>query len=141
MAEEPTITLPLSQFLDILWSYKKGSELRDRAVPGPEIVAALESQCPDPEGKYYVIQKTGLETGVQPIVWQPGEWKTSGVPKMIRTVELKKRWGGIDSVIETLAPKFPMLTKDMLRALADDLIQKKDWSSLQAFGVNTEGME
>ena len=139
---DPLVPIPLSRLLQLLWGYKKGADLRDRCVPGEDIVALLDAHVPaDVAAKHYVIQKPKAGSEGLSIVWQKDEWKTCGARDEERKIIKDKIFGGIEKVIDTLKPKFPMLTRDMIRALADDLINKKDWTTLQAFGVDTKEME
>lgn len=128
----PTITLPLTLFLDVLWAYKKGQELRDRSVPGAEIVALLEA-IPGHE-QYYHIQH---QEDCQSIVWQREFWRSSGERIVQRNEALDRLWKGIDAVLDTLQPMFPMMGRDALRQLASDLITKEQWITLESMGVDT----
>lgn len=132
----PEITLPLPLFLQILWAYKKGAELRERAVPGKEIVAILRS-VPEHEQWYHIQDQEDCES----TVWQREYWKGTGERTVERDAKLKVLWGGIDSVIEALAPKFPMFNRPALQQFADGLIQNKQWEVLRGLGVDTTQME
>jgi len=140
---DPLIPIPLSLLLPILWGYKKGADLRDRCVPGDDIIAIIEANVPpDVAAKHYVIQKPKAgSNGELATLWHRDEWRNCGA----RQEEIKKNsekfYGGMEKVLDELAPKFPMLNRSMLSQLAGDLIHKKDWATLKAFGVNTEGME
>lgn len=129
----PNITLPLSLFLEVLWGYKKGAELRERAVPGPEIVALLAA-VPN-YSEYYHIQRNaeGLDT-----VWQKEFWRTEGQ----RGEELREKMDTLRSAADIAADKiaeklFPVMTKSAIKQLAYDLIHNKQWVTLESMGVDT----
>jgi len=133
---EPEITLPLSTFLQILWGYKKGADLRERAIPGADIVALL-SAVPDYQ-RYYHIQKNpdGEDT-----VWQRDEWKSSGLREEERDTSLRVYWQGIEDIMTVISPRFPMFTREQLRPFVEGLIQRKEWTMLQGMGVDTAELE
>jgi len=133
---EPVIALPISQFLQILWGYKKHADLRERAVPGEDIVEALRA-IPNYEQWYHIQDEEGCES----TVWQKDFWKGTGVREQERNKKLDTLWGGIDSVIETLRPKFPMFQREALRVFADGLIQERQWTTLRGMGVDTTELE
>jgi len=127
----PNITIPLPLFLDILWGYKKGVELRERAVPGNEIIAIL-SKIPQIE-KYIYIQSNpeGLD-----IVWQLDEWKKSGEKQESLRQKTSELWDNIETVIQFLEPAFGILGREALRTLASDLVTNKKWNELRGMGVD-----
>lgn len=137
----PTITLPLRAFLDILWGYKKGAELRERAVPGQEIVTILRS-IPGYE-KFYHIQDPKSEDSPDSLstVWQLEYWRASGERQEIRKKENDVLYGGIDAMVDALLPKFPMLNREALRVFADGLVFNKQWPILQGYGIDTTELE
>lgn len=128
---EPTITLPLSLFLTILWSYKKGTELRERAVPGKEVVALLSAILQGPQ--YFHIQRNldGEDT-----VWQRGEWRNCGERETERNIALRALWAGIELVLDNLQPRFAMFTREQLRTVASDLISGEKWETLEGMGID-----
>ena len=128
----PTITLSLSLFLEVLWGYKK-SDLRDRAVPGREIVQLLEELGPVGKNYFHIQHQPDSE----PTVWQKDEWKGSGEKISARDEALRKLWKGIDHVVETIRPKFPpVFSREAIRQMASDLITQEKWETLEAMGID-----
>ncbi len=128
--EEPTITLPLKDFLQILWGYKKHAELRDRAVPGEEIVARLKAIKGYEE--YIHIQE---EVGMATAVWQKSEWKTTGERQVLQKIESDKFNYNTDKIFEALQKKLPHLDKMFLRSLALNSYNAKNLEGLAIFGI------
>lgn len=133
MIPEPIIPVPLSVFLQLLWGYKKNVELKDRAVPGEQIVQLLkEYGGPPTEGGFHFQEQEGAQT----IVWQLAEWKTSGERQMTFKVESEKQNSNADTIAEAIYKKAPMLGKEFCRTLAHNLVKSKDFSCLAPFGLS-----
>lgn len=141
--EDPIIPIPLSLLLPLLWGYKKGADLRDRCVPGDDVVALLDAHVPaEVAAKYFVVQRAPKDKPeVLTTVWQKDEWRNSGERQEAAKIASAKFWDNIDTIITTMQQKYPMFTKDMARQFASDCVQKKDWATLTAMGINVEGME
>lgn len=138
--EEPTITLPLSEFLKILWGYKKDAELRDRAAPGDAIIEAIKV-IPNYQEYVYLQEPTPEEPKFQTQVWQIHEWKTSGERFYHQKKESEKQNYNVDAVSEAISRKLPMLDKNFVRTLAYGVCEKKDFSSLSMFGITEQDLK
>lgn len=134
--EEPNITLPLRTFLNILWGYKKNVDLRERAVPGKEVIKILKA-IPD-YAQYYHIQENpdGEDT-----VWQKDEWRNCGAKTEERDTGLRVYWQGIEDIMNVISPRFPMFNREQLRPFVEGLIQRKEWQMLRELGVVTDELE
>ena len=128
--DEPNITLPLKDFLEILWGYKKGVELRDRAVPGEKIIARLKA-VKGYEEHVHIQEQEGAAT----IVWQKSEWKTTGERQVLQKIESDKFNHNTDKIYEALQKKLPHLDKVFLRSLALNSYNTKSIESLAIFGI------
>lgn len=130
---EPTVTLPISLFLEILWGHKKHAELRERAVPDPATIPYLKA-IPNYE-KYFHIQEA--KDGALASVWQLAYWRSSGIRETERNEKLETYRELADAVTEAivakLSPPFPV---PAARQLALDLIDKKQWITLESMGVD-----
>lgn len=130
---EPTITLPLSEFLSILWGYKK-SDLRDRAVPGDSVVALLAA-IPNID-KYVYIQK---QEGCQTQVWQIQEWKRSGFPTEQLRTKMEKHSNDADTVFRALkGSRIGILDVNILRTIAHQIVSLGDYTAVEALGIKRE---
>lgn len=130
---EPNITLPLSEFLKILWGYKKGAELRNRAAPDLPVIEAIK-QIPNYQD-YVYIQEPKPGQNHLPQVWQKSEWKESGEREMLKKEKSEKDNFNVDVIYEALLKKLPMLDKMFVRQLAYNVYETKDFSSLTPFGI------
>lgn len=128
--EEPTITLPLKEFLQILWGYKKNAELRDRAVPGEGIVSRLKA-IKGYEEFVYIQEEAGIAT----TVWQKNEWKTTGERQLLQKAESEKFNYNTDKIFNALYKKLPHLNKAFLRNLALNSYNTKNLEGLAIFGI------
>jgi hypothetical protein len=131
---EPTVSLRLSLFLEILWGYRK-SDLRDKAVPGKEVVAALEKlECGD---KYFYLQK---QDGCETIVWQIHEWRNSG-QKFVEAQKKSEIYNyNVETVIEAMQKKLPMLGKEFLSTVARTALKNNNMELIYQLGVKEEDL-
>jgi|KBSSwiStaDraftv2_1062776.scaffolds.fasta_scaffold14219_2 hypothetical protein len=130
---EPTITLPISTFLSILWGYKK-SDLRDKAVPGKEVVALMEA-VPNIQSLCYFQKQDGCET----LVWQLDEWKRSGLPQEVLKAKMTKHSDDADRVYQVLKKsRVGVLGTDILRAIAHQIVHESNYIGLEALGIKRE---
>jgi len=129
--EEPTINgIPFKLFLQILWGYKKNAELRDRAVPGEEVVALIK-QVKGYEEFVYIQEEAGIAT----TVWQKNEWKTTGERQLLQKAESEKFNYNTDKIFDALYKKLPHLDKAFLRSLALNSYNAKNLEGLAIFGI------
>lgn len=138
--EEPTITLPLSEFLKILWGYKKHAELRNRAVPGDPTVNAIKA-IPNYQEYVYIQEPKEGEADCAITVWQRSEWKESGERFFAKKEEHDKQNFNADMVADAISKKLPMLDKAFIRQLAYNVCNTKDFSSLKAFGIEEKDLK
>lgn len=138
--EEPTITLPLTEFLKILWGYKKNAELRNRAVPDAAIIEAIKA-IPNYQDYVHIQEPKPEEPNFLPAVWQKSEWKESGERFFAKREEHEKENFNADMVAEAISKKLPMLDKPFIRQLAYNVCNTKDFSSLKAFGIEEKDLK
>ncbi len=135
----PNITLPLPLFLNILWGYKKNAELRDRAVPGQEIVDIIQGVV-GYENYLHLEHKPDALTSV----WQLAEWKATGERQVLLKDKSDKYNHNVDT-LEAALLKSKLgssgLDRSFIRQLAHNLILTKDYSSLAMFGIKEEDLK
>lgn len=134
----PNITLPLPIFLDILWGYKKGAELRERAVPGEDVVNCIKS-IPNYE-KYVHIQapKEGCSLSV---VWQKQEWKMCGERQELVKHQLQTRYSRADLIAAKLREKFPFIPASVWSGVAHQIEHGGNYAALVPFGITKEWLD
>lgn len=129
------ITIPLHLFLQLLWGYKKGVELRDRAVPGQEIVEILRAQIPDlKEAGIYIEDKEDALSSV----WQLAEWKSSGEKVILAKQASDKYVHNVELLAAAIFAKMPVLGMPFIRQLAHNVIHNNQWDSVKMFGLEKE---
>lgn len=134
----PTITLPLPLFLQILWGYKKPTELRDRAVPGQEIVDIIQGI--DGHESYLYIQ---TQEGCATAIWQLSEWRSSGEKQMLLKERSAKCNHNVDTIEAALLKSklAAVMDKSSIRQLAHNLQATGDFKSLEMFGIKEEDLK
>ena len=136
--DEPNITLPLSEFLKILWGYKKHAELRNRAVPGEIVVEAIK-QIPNYQDYVHIHEPT--EPGCLQAVWQKSEWKESGERFYAEKEKHEKQNFNADKIAEAIGKKLPMMPKDFIRMMAHNICNSKDFKALEPFGITEQDLK
>ena len=139
-----TVNVPLDEFLTLLWGYRKGVELRERAIPGEVIVSCLKALGPRgaeffhiQEGESKGTDKTYLST-----VWQKQYWRTAGERQEARDKQFEIWRILADEVTEAVVEKLGVvLGKAASRQLALDLIDKKQWITIESMGVNCDKLK
>jgi hypothetical protein len=113
-------------------------ELRDRAVPGEEVIKIIREQIPDLKEAGIYIEDI---EGAQSVVWRYEEWRTAGE----RTAKMKVMSTNFnhnaDMIAEAIFKKAPMLGLPFCRALAYNAVKLQDWSSLAPFGIDIEKLK
>lgn len=140
---EPTITVPLRSFLEILWGYKhKERDFRDKAYPSDEIIKALESLPKEVAARYFIIQHPRPSVGmVDTAVWSKQDWQTSGYQEELAKIESAKFNYASDKLGEYLIAKFPIMDKAFLKSLALQIINQKNYFVLITLGCSEAEIE
>ena len=143
---EPTITIPLRLFLQVLWGFKYSGSMgdyRERAYPGDEIINLLEQQVPaEVSVRYYKIVRP--QPSVEAVIWHADEWRNSGqreAEKKEASDTFNKR---ADALTDWLLKKVPMLAlngKQFVRNLSFVIVTEGNYSALQSFGMTAEQIE
>lgn len=132
---EPTITLPLKSFLQILWGYKKHAELRDRATPEPEIIDALKA-IPNINDYVFIQERPDCMA----TVWQISEWRSSGEKLEKAKQESDRSAYNVEVIYQTLMknPMYSSLGNQFARDMAYNLDRNGDLAALAMFGIKKE---
>lgn len=133
MLENETITIPVKQFLEILWGYRK-SDMRDKCVPDKNITEKLRA-IPGIESAVYFQERSEGE-GLT-IVWQLNEWRRSGLPEQRRAIEMEEHSSAASKVIAALRKKIP-LDDSLLSPIAHQIVHDKNYDGLKALGISRE---
>lgn len=140
MEDDPPITMPLSEFLKILWGYKKGAELRNRAAPDLPVIEALK-KVPNYQNYVHIQESQPSEQYHHPQVWQKAEWKESGEREVAKKKFHEQQNFNVDTIADAIYKKLPMLGKDFIRTLAHNVCNAKDFSSLKMFGIEEKDLK
>jgi len=138
--DEPNITLPLSEFLKILWGYKKDAELRNRAAPDMPVIEALK-RIPNYQDYVHIQEPKPGEPAHHPQVWQKSEWKESGERFYAKKEEHEKQNFNADKIAEAIGKKLPMMPKDFIRMMAHNICNSKDFKALEPFGITEQDLK
>jgi len=137
----PTITVPLREFLDILWGYRDRVDRRDKAVPNRTISEALATIPPEIAKSYFHIQQ---EAEGLPIVWQIDEWHRSG-QREIETKAASNQFNyQADKLTEWLVTTIPAFGRQevgFVRALVFVIVRDGSYETLIPFGLTPEQIE
>ena len=138
--DEPTITLPISLFREIVLGYrytsydgKEADNLRDKCVPRKEVTEIIRKI----QGyeKYFHIQDTGKDT--LPLVWHIREWKESGEKRQELNAKCDKERNAADKLCALLIKKMPAgISGNALKDLALEYIRTD--ADLSFFGIKKE---
>jgi len=140
---EPTITLPLNAFLDILWGYKDKVDRRDKAVPCAAVTEALRAvPAEHAAGRFHIQNPTG-EEGLA-VIWQLDEWRRSGFQEQ----ETKKECAAYNFQTDKLTdwlmvhcPVAKVLGRAAMRATSHVIVTEDNWSNLKPFGLTDEQIQ
>ncbi len=125
-------------FLRLLWGYKKGAELRDKAVPGKEIVELIRNQVTDTKAANIFIQDI---EDCESVVWQLSEWKTTG-EKQLKDKENSDKYNhNVELLAAAIFKKMPVLGMPFIRQLAHNVIHNKQWDSVKMFGISEQDIK
>lgn len=140
---EPTITLPLREFLTILWGFKWKGELadyRERAYPSDAVILALEQQIPaEVAARYFKIVRP--RPSVDAVVWEIGEWRKSGAREQ-ETREASSKFNfASDTLTEWLIANVGFMKlqeRSFVRQIAFTVVSEGNYDCLRSFGLTEE---